>query len=163
VRGRRGSPPRWWPNPSRQSTFTERNITDAVSAVNFDYRGFDTLGEEFILFFSVLGSLLLLRMAEERKEEVPRDAAASWRNVGPGDATRLWILVMIAPKVVFGIYIVVHGQRTPGGGFQGGVGFWRVQERRKQEAEMAGSDGETRSWPLQPPSAHLTCYRSLPA
>jgi multicomponent Na+:H+ antiporter subunit B len=102
-------------------TFAERNITDAVSAVNFDYRGFDTVGEEFILFVSVLGSLLLLRMAVERKEKELADAAAPWRDVAPSEATRLWVLVMIAPKVAFGIYIVTHGQLTPGGGFQGGV------------------------------------------
>lgn len=102
-------------------TFAERNITDAVSAVNFDYRGFDTLGEEFILFVSVLGALLLLRMAEERNETILMDAAKPARDVEASDAMGLWILAMIAPKVVFGIYIVTHGQLTPGGGFQGGV------------------------------------------
>jgi multicomponent Na+:H+ antiporter subunit B len=102
-------------------TFAERNVTDAVSAVNFDYRGFDTMGEEFILFVSVMGSLVLLRMAAERKEELLRDAADAKRDLGPSDAMRLWILAMIAPKLVFGIYIVTHGQLTPGGGFQGGV------------------------------------------
>jgi multicomponent Na+:H+ antiporter subunit B len=102
-------------------TFAERNITDAVTAVNFDYRGFDTVGEEFILFVSVLGSLVLLRMAEERSDELLPDALEPWRDVGPSDAIRLWILAMIAPKVLFGIYVVTHGQLTPGGGFQGGV------------------------------------------
>lgn len=102
-------------------TFSERNITDAVSAVNFDYRGFDTVGEEFILFVSVLGSLILLRMAEERKEEILQDAIDAHRDVGPSDAIRLWTLIMIAPKLTFGAYIVTHGQLTPGGGFQGGV------------------------------------------
>jgi multicomponent Na+:H+ antiporter subunit B len=102
-------------------TFAERNITDAVSAVNFDYRGFDTLGEEFILFVSVLGSLLLLRIATERKEGILMDAVNARRDLGASDAMRLWILGMIAPKLVFGIYIVTHGQLTPGGGFQGGV------------------------------------------
>ncbi len=102
-------------------TFSERNVTDAVSAVNFDFRGFDTVGEEFILFVSVLGSLVLLRMIEDRKERVLRDATDAYRDVGPSDAIRVWILAMIAPKVAFGIYIVTHGQLTPGGGFQGGV------------------------------------------
>ncbi len=102
-------------------SFAERNITDAVTAVNFDYRGFDTVGEVFILFVSVLGSLVLLRMAEEHKDELLADAAERWRDIGPSDATRLWIRSMIAPKVVFGIYVITHGQLTPGGGFQGGV------------------------------------------
>ncbi len=101
--------------------FAERNVTDAVSAVNFDYRGFDTVGEEFILFVSVLGSLVLLRMTEEREDEILLDALSPQRDLKASDAMRLWILVMIAPKLVFGIYIVTHGQLTPGGGFQGGV------------------------------------------
>ena len=33
----------------------QRHATDAVTAVNFDYRALDTLGEEFILFTSVVG------------------------------------------------------------------------------------------------------------
>lgn len=101
--------------------YAQRNVTDAVSAVNFDYRGFDTIGEEFILFVSVLGSISLLRMTSERTEGLLPDAATPSRDVPPTDAIALWILVMIAPKVLFGIYIVTHGQLTPGGGFQGGV------------------------------------------
>ncbi len=34
---------------------------------------------------------------------------------------RLWTLAMVGPKVAFGLYVVIHGQLTPGGGFQGGV------------------------------------------
>jgi multicomponent Na+:H+ antiporter subunit B len=102
------------------NTFEQRNITDVVSAVNFDYRGFDTMGEEFILFTAVIGALVLLRQAEEKGKKIP-DAISPGRNVGPTDAMRLWILVMIAPKIAFGIYVVIHGQLSPGGGFQGGV------------------------------------------
>jgi multicomponent Na+:H+ antiporter subunit B len=102
-------------------TVPERNTTDAVTAVNFDYRGFDTLGEEFILFVSVMGSIVLLRQAEEKKERSLPDALSPARDIGPSDSIRLWILIMVAPKVLFGIYVVTHGQLTPGGGFQGGV------------------------------------------
>lgn len=104
-----------------ERTVTERNATDAVTAVNFDYRGFDTVGEEYILFVSVMGSLVLLRQATEKREKPLRDAVSPGRDVPPSDAIRLWILVMVAPKVLFGIYVVTHGQLTPGGGFQGGV------------------------------------------
>lgn len=101
--------------------FAERNVTDAVTAVNFDYRGFDTIGEEFILLISVLGSISLLRMAEDKPEKLLCDATSEKRDIPPSDAISLWILAMIAPKVLFGVYIVTHGQLTPGGGFQGGV------------------------------------------
>lgn len=101
--------------------YTQRNVTDAVTAVNFDYRGFDTIGEEFILFVSVLGSISLLRMTTDKPEKLLPDAANEHRDIPPSDAISLWILAAIAPKVLFGIYIVTHGQLTPGGGFQGGV------------------------------------------
>ena len=43
----------------------ERHVTNVVAAVVFDYRGFDTLGEDFILFSAVLGVALLLREARD--------------------------------------------------------------------------------------------------
>ena len=100
----------------------ERHATDAVTAVNFDYRGFDTLGEEFILFTSVMGANLLLRKREDDSEEDPPVDRAAERSVPPtSDAVRVAGLALILPIVVFGIYTVTHGQLTPGGGFQGGV------------------------------------------
>src|ERR1700760_1528609 len=49
---------------SRVSVY-ERHATDAVNAINYDYRAFDTLGEEFILFTAVLGVMMLLRRQED--------------------------------------------------------------------------------------------------
>jgi multicomponent Na+:H+ antiporter subunit B len=103
-------------------TVYERHVTDAITAVNFDYRGFDTLGEEFILFTSVMGANLLLRKQKDDKEEDPPLDRASDRLVPPtSDAVRVTGLMLVLPIVVFGIYTVTHGQLTPGGGFQGGV------------------------------------------
>ena len=104
----------------------ERHVTDVVTAVNFDYRGFDTLGEEFILFSSVLGAALLLRaQKKEKKEEgsAQREAdVARERAVPlPSEAVRDLTIALVGPLVCFGLYIVLHGQLTPGGGFQGGV------------------------------------------
>ena len=33
----------------------QTNATGVVSAINFEYRGFDTVGEEFILFITAVG------------------------------------------------------------------------------------------------------------
>jgi multicomponent Na+:H+ antiporter subunit B len=99
----------------------ERHSTDVVSAVNFDYRAFDTLGEESILFISVIGaSLLLRRRADERKEE-PEEQQRGRDIPEPSDAVQSLTLGLAAPTILFGIYVVTHGQMTPGGGFQGGV------------------------------------------
>ncbi len=104
----------------------ERHATDLVTAVNFDYRAFDTLGEEFILFISVLGVVTLLRQQREETKEENKAFAESDQHPGrkapePSEATKVTTLALIGPLVAFGVYIVTHGQLTPGGGFQGGV------------------------------------------
>jgi multicomponent Na+:H+ antiporter subunit B len=102
-------------------TVAERHITDAVTAVNFDIRGFDTLGEEFILFTSVAGVILLMRRQKDEPVGDHEDRLAGRNIPPPSDAVRITGVLLVAPTVLFGIYIVTHGQITPGGGFQGGV------------------------------------------
>jgi multicomponent Na+:H+ antiporter subunit B len=102
-------------------TVRERHITDAVTAVNFDVRGFDTLGEEFILFTSVIGVLLLMRRQPDEPVGDHEDKLPGRIIPQPSDAVRVTALLLIPPTVLFGIYVVTHGQITPGGGFQGGV------------------------------------------
>jgi multicomponent Na+:H+ antiporter subunit B len=91
---------------------SERHTTNAVGATVFDYRGFDTLGEEVILFASVLGVSLLLRKTSEAR--VPADAVRA-----PG----IRALGVLCVTVFFGVglWLVAFGFVTPGGGFQGGV------------------------------------------
>jgi multicomponent Na+:H+ antiporter subunit B len=91
----------------------ERHVTNVVAAVVFDYRGFDTLGEEFILFASVMGVALLLR--DVRDDPGRRDDAMR------SDAVRLVGLGFASVLLATGLYVVAHGYLTPGGGFQGGV------------------------------------------
>jgi multicomponent Na+:H+ antiporter subunit B len=92
----------------------ERHTANVVGATVFDYRGFDTMGEEFILFASVVGVALLLRGVRDADTERPYDQVES-------DATRLLGLLMVPATVVLGLWIVAFGYITPGGGFQGGV------------------------------------------
>jgi multicomponent Na+:H+ antiporter subunit B len=92
----------------------ERHVTNVVSAVVFDYRGIDTLGEEFILFSAAMGVALLLRDAREEEQRRPDDRAY-------GDALRLAGIGLAVALLVLGLEVVAHGYITPGGGFQGGV------------------------------------------
>lgn len=98
----------------------ERHATDVVNAINYDYRAFDTLGEEFILFASVLGVLLLFRrQGQDKGSENSEDGGEE--DLPVSDALRVTTEAMMGVMIVFGIYLCTHGQLTPGGGFQGGV------------------------------------------
>ncbi len=99
---------------------TLRHGTDLITALNFDFRAFDTMGEEFILFASVLGIVLILRQLREEHED-PNQEADEHHFAGASAALRAMALALIPTILVIGAYIVVHGQITPGGGFQGGV------------------------------------------
>ncbi len=101
---------------------TLRHATDMVTSLNFDIRAFDTLGEEFILFTSVAGVALLLRtMRDEDEQEQTTPGIEEHRFAGASNCLKLTSLVLIPLLVAFGLYLVFHGQLTPGGGFQGGV------------------------------------------
>jgi len=100
---------------------TERRGTDLVTALNFDIRAFDTLGEEFILFASVLGIVLILRQLRGEQERPGEHEGEEHTFGGASEALRAFALLLIPALVAIGIYIVVHGQLTPGGGFQGGL------------------------------------------
>lgn len=100
----------------------ERHATDVVNAINYDYRGFDTLGEEFILFASVLGVLLIFRPSQQQKEDESKKRDAQVEDALPiSDMLRVGMQAMAGIMIVFGVYIATHGALTPGGGFQGGV------------------------------------------
>jgi len=88
---------------------------NAVSSVNFDQRGLDTLIEESILLGSILGSVTLLRPQPDEEERQIPDSG----TILP--STKLVGYLVLPLTLVVGIDLVVHGHLTPGGGFQGGV------------------------------------------
>jgi multicomponent Na+:H+ antiporter subunit B len=94
----------------------ERHTGQLVAATVFDYRGFDTLGEEMILFAAACGCAALLRVLRREHEE--EDAPA--RPV-PSFAARAMGAALVGPVLVLGAYVIAHGHLTPGGGFSGGV------------------------------------------
>jgi multicomponent Na+:H+ antiporter subunit B len=99
----------------------QTNATGVVSAVNFEYRGFDTLGEEFILFTAAVGVSVVLRALRGERERRAIDEAAD-RHVPPtSDAVRMMALLFTGPVVVAGWWLASHAQANPSGGFQGGV------------------------------------------
>jgi multicomponent Na+:H+ antiporter subunit B len=98
-----------------------RHATDYVTALNFDLRAFDTLGEEFILFASVTAVALLFRHARHEERRDRRRDLAEHRFRGASDSLRVLSLVLVTIITSLGIYLALHGALTPGGGFQAGV------------------------------------------
>jgi multicomponent Na+:H+ antiporter subunit B len=99
----------------------ERHVTNMVSAVNFDYRGFDTLGEEFMLLCAVTGTTVLLRGARGEAVSAHPGVVEGRLLRARSDAVTLICRIFGAMTVLFGLYIALHAMTTPGGGFQGGV------------------------------------------
>jgi multicomponent Na+:H+ antiporter subunit B len=98
-----------------------RHVTNMVAAVNFDVRGFDTLGEESMLVCAVTGAVILLRGARG-ENTTDRAGKIPGRAVAPRtDATVLVCRIAATLTLLFGVYMVLHGTVTPGGGFQGGA------------------------------------------
>jgi multicomponent Na+:H+ antiporter subunit B len=99
----------------------QTHATGTVSAVNFDYRGFDTLGEEFILFASAVGVSTVLRRLRGEREQPAVDEAADREVPATSEAVRMVGLLFTGPLVVMGWWLTSHAQASPSGGFQGGV------------------------------------------
>jgi multicomponent Na+:H+ antiporter subunit B len=99
----------------------QRHVTDVVSAITFDYRGIDTLFEEFILLGAVAGISVLLRPLSDETRKLPEDKAPDRAIPPPSPAVWLLAVFLSSLLVLTGIETVTHGQLTPGGGFQGGV------------------------------------------
>lgn len=98
----------------------QRQIANAATAVMFDYRGLDTLGEEFILFAAVSGVVLLMREKSAERGDEPLQIGD--RPLWPqSDAVQWTSLAFVGVISLFGVYMVLHGHLTPGGGFQGGA------------------------------------------
>lgn len=94
----------------RARAVEETGAINLVTAVLFDYRGFDTLGEVTVVFSAVVSVALLFATAK-RPKTAEGLSAITKRSVGA-----------LSPFIfLVGFYIILHGHLSPGGGFQGGV------------------------------------------
>lgn len=97
-----------------------RGAVNSVVVTAFDYRGFDTLGEEFILFVSVAGVSVLLRQLRDESDDADHELELEQEHRG-SESVRWLGGFLVAPVAVLAAEVITHGTLTPGGGFQGGV------------------------------------------
>src|ERR1700758_4249721 len=92
----------------------QRHVTDVVSAITFDYRGIDTLFEEFILLAAVAGISVLLRPLSDESRQLPEDKAPNRKIPPPSPAVWLLAVFLTSLLTATGIETVTHGALTPG-------------------------------------------------
>lgn len=97
----------------------ETGAVNIVTGMILDYRAFDTFGESTVLFCAACCVLILLRIDDGNKAKAEeQDQIYEPRNdVILEQATRI-LFPMI---MLFGVYIVLNGHLSPGGGFSGGA------------------------------------------
>jgi multicomponent Na+:H+ antiporter subunit B len=88
----------------------QEGVANAVTTVVVYFRGFDTLGEIAVLFIASLGIGLILTTKSDAQLKQKSNFMLS-------TASKLLFPII----TLFGIYVMVYGHLSPGGGFQGGV------------------------------------------
>ena len=101
----------------------ETGAVNIVAGMILDYRAFDTFGESCVLFAAACCVLILLRVD---KEEDPHSQAVEDmrdRHFEPHRDTVLQMAarILVPVIIVFGIYVILNGHLSPGGGFSGGA------------------------------------------
>ncbi len=102
----------------------ETGAVNIVTGMILDYRAFDTFGESCVLFIASCCVLVLLRLDSEnggdrkRKELEENDRVFEPKN----DVILQKCACVLVPLIfIFGIYIILNGHLSPGGGFSGGA------------------------------------------
>lgn len=94
----------------------ETGAVNIVTGMILDYRAFDTLGESHVLFIATITVLILLHKDKGKKED-------NDRIYEPKNDTILQkaAFILVPMIMIFGIYIILNGHLSPGGGFSGGA------------------------------------------
>ncbi len=108
-----------------ESGLQETGAVNIVTGMILDYRAFDTFGESCVLFIASCCVLVLLRIdaADGDARARKRLREADDRVFEPKNDVILQrcACVMVPLIMVFGIYIILNGHLSPGGGFSGGA------------------------------------------
>lgn len=95
-----------------EHTISDTGSKNIVTGIILDYRAFDTFIEASVLFSAAISIIMLLRLKEEKLKKKTFFESQIFHDIS----------TMLIPFVyIFGIYVVVFGHLSPGGGFSGGT------------------------------------------
>lgn len=104
----------------------ETGAVNIVSGMILDYRAFDTLGESHVLFIAACSVIILLRISQGNEGAASREKLENEANDRVYEPKNDIILQRVAGFLVpiillFGVYGLLNGHLSPGGGFSGGA------------------------------------------
>ena len=99
----------------------ETGSLNAVSGMILDYRAFDTLGESCVLFVATTAVFIMLRRDEDSPDGLPTKHLVRKHEPIEDPILKKSFEFLIPAIFVFGIYVILNGHLSPGGGFSGGA------------------------------------------
>lgn len=101
-----------------EEALTETGAVNVVAGMILDYRAFDTFGESTVLFVAAGTVIILLRNDRKKKE---KEADDHMYDPKPDIILQNIAKLLVPIALMFGIYVVLNGHLSPGGGFSGGA------------------------------------------
>ena len=100
----------------------ETGAVNTVAGMILDYRAFDTLGESHVLFIAIICVLVMLKI-DPKDEEEKRIAESDDRRFEPKNdmILKFGARFLVPVIMLFGVYIILNGHLSAGGGFSGGA------------------------------------------
>ena len=117
-------------NPSSnevEAKYIEDGLQDTgavniVTGMILDYRAFDTFGESNVLFIATCTVLILLRNDKKKgKDSAEEERRDSFYEPKHDSILQVIASVLVPIIIIFGIYVILNGHLSPGGGFSGGA------------------------------------------
>ena len=103
----------------------ETGAVNAVAGMILDYRAFDTLGESHVLFTALICVMILLRIDRKNQRTAYEDYYTirndTYYDLSGDPILRTMGRALLPCILIYGIYILLNGQNSPGGGFSGGA------------------------------------------
>ncbi|HHR84743.1 MAG TPA: cation:proton antiporter [Candidatus Acetothermia bacterium] len=100
-------------NPYLAAGASETGAVNLVSGIYLNYRLYDSLFELLIFSMAVLGVRFYLNAEKSTKPNVAR--------VAESPVVRIAADLLFGPIMLIGVYLIVFGHLSPGGGFSGGA------------------------------------------
>lgn len=97
----------------------ETGATNIVAGIILDYRAFDTFGESVVLFTAIC--MVMMILGRGKADELPDSVANCTFDHEQDQILRITSLFLVPPIFLLGIYIILNGHLSPGGGFSGGA------------------------------------------